>query len=277
MYGTPLAPYPQRIVCLSAETAEIAFAIGAGDRVVGVPGTAQRPPEARERPKVGAFTTFRLDKILALAPDLVLAFSDLQADIVRDLLKAGVPVLGLNQRSLAGIFQAILVVGGALGRDAEARALVRDMQDEIRQIREFSSLWPDRPRVYFEEWDEPPIAGIRWVSELIEIAGGQDIFAELRDRHDAQGRVVDLGEVVRRAPQIIVASWCGKRVDLEAIRRRPGWSALEAVRAGRLYALPSADLLAPGPSILRGLRALHEIVQAYVAGESVTTPPPESP
>jgi len=267
VYGTPPAPYPQRIVCLTAETTEIAFALGAGDRVVGVSGAATRPPEARVKPKVGGFTTFRLDKILALEPDLALAFSDLQADIVRDLVRAGIPVLALNQRSLNGVFQAILLVGGVLGCEEGARGLVADMQDEIRQIREFSSVWPGRPRVYFEEWDEPPIAGIRWVSELIEIAGGQDVFPELRERPDARGRVVDPAEVARRAPQIILASWSGKRIDLEAIRRRPGWEALEAVREGRVYEIASADILAPGPSLLRGLRTVHDIIQAWVAGQ----------
>jgi iron complex transport system substrate-binding protein len=266
VYGTPPAPYPQRIVCLTAETTEIAFALGAGARVVGVSGAAARPPEAREKPKVGGFTTFRVDKILALQPDLVLAFSDLQADVVRDLVRAGIPVLALNQRSLADVFRAILLIGGVLGCDAGARALIADMQDEIRQIREFSSVWPDRPRVYFEEWDDPPIAGIRWVSELVEIAGGQDVFPELRDRADARGRVVDLAEVARRAPQIIMASWCGKPVDVDAIRRRPGWETVDAVRDGRVYAIASADVLAPGPSLLRGLRTLHDIVQASVTG-----------
>jgi iron complex transport system substrate-binding protein len=268
VYGTPFAPYPRRIVCLTSETTEIAFAVGAGDRVVGVPGTARRPTEARDRAKVGAFTTFRLDRIVGLAPDLVLAFSDLQADIVRDLVRAGIPVLALNQRSLAEIFQAILVIGGALGCEAAARGVVADIQDEIRQVREFSSVWPDRPRVYFEEWDEPPISGIRWVSELIEIAGGRDVFPELRDRRDAQGRIVDLAEVVRRDPEIVVASWCGKPVDIEAIRRRPGWAGISAVRTDRVHALPSGDLLSPGPSVVQGLRALHELVQACVAREA---------
>ena len=265
MYGTPNTPYPRRVVCLTAETTEIAFALGAGDRVVGVSGVATRPPEARGIPRVGGFTTFRLDRILALQPDLVLAFSDLQADVVRDLVRAGIPVLALNQRSLAEVFQAILLVGGVLGCEARARDVIGDMQDEIRQIREFSSVWPDRPRVYFEEWNDPPIAGIRWISELIEIAGGRDVFPELRDRADARGRTVDPAEVVRRAPQIIVASWCGKPVDLEAIRSRPGWSALEAVAEGRVHALPSADVLSPGPSLIAGLRSLHDIVQAWVA------------
>lgn len=268
MYGTPSAPYPRRVVCLTAETTEIAFALGAGDRVVGVSGTATRPPEARERPKVGGFTTFRLDRILALEPDLVLAFSDLQADIVGDLVRAGVPVLALNQRSLAEVFQAILLVGGVLGREARARGLVADMQDEIRQVREFSSVWPDRPRVYFEEWDDPPIAGIRWVSELIDIAGGDDVFPELREHGDARRRIVDPAEVARRNPRIVVAAWCGKRVDLDAIRRRPGWETIDAVREGRVYAVPAADVLVPGPALLHGLRTLHDIVQACVAGEA---------
>src|SRR5262249_9776451 len=206
---------------------------------------------ARRLPKVGGFTTFRVDRILQLEPDLVLAFSDLQADVVRELMRAGASVLASNQRSLAEIFQAILVIGGALGCDAAARGVVSDIQDEIRQVREFSSVWPDRPRVYFEEWGEPLISGIRWVSELIEIAGGRDICPELRDRRDAPSRVVDPGEVARRDPEIIVASWCGKPVDLDAIRRRPGWSEISAVRTGRVHALPSDDLLSPGPSVVR--------------------------
>lgn len=263
MYGTPPAPYPRRVVCLTSETTEIAFAVGAGDRVVGVPGTARRPAEARRLPKVGGFTTFRLDRIVELKPDLVLAFSDLQADIVRQLVQAGVPVLALNQRSLTEIFQAILVIGGALGCDEAARGVIVDMQDEIRQVREFSSVWPDRPRVYFEEWGDPPIAGIRWVSELIEIAGGQDVFAELREGRSARERVVSPAEVVRRNPQIILASWCGKPVDPAAIAARPGWSAVAAVAAGQIHEIPGEDVLAPGPSLMHGLRRIHEIIQTF--------------
>ena len=255
---------PSRVVCLTAETAEIAHLVGAGDRVVGVPGTARRPDEVRSKPKVGGFTTFRLERILALEPDLVLAFSDLQADVVRDLVRAGVPVLCTNQRSIDDIFRTVLLIGAALGGEAAARDLVRDMRDEIRQIREFSSVWPHRPRVYFEEWMEPLIAGIRWVSEAIEIAGGRDVFAELRSQPTAKGRVVDPAEVVRRDPEIILASWCGKPVDAAGIAGRPGWQEVTAVRQGQIHELDGADVLAPGPSLMTGLRRIHEIVQAAV-------------
>jgi len=264
MYGKGPVEFPKRIVCLTAETAEIVYALGAGERVVGVPGTAERPPEVGEKPKVGGFTTFRLDKILSLTPDLVLAFSDLQKVIVRDLVGAAIPVFATNQRSFDDILQTILMIGGLIGREAEARGLIQDMQDEVRQIREFSSIWPDRPRVYFEEWDAPLIAGICWVSELIEIAGGNDIFPELRENAAAPARVVDPDEVVRRDPQIIVASWCGKKLEPERIRSRPRWDRVSAVNGNRIYELDGADILAPGPSVMVGLRRLHEIIQAYM-------------
>jgi iron complex transport system substrate-binding protein len=248
-------------VCLTAETAEIAHRVGAGDRVVGVPGTARRPDEVRDKPRVGGFTTFRLDRILALRPDLVLAFSDLQADVARDLIRAGVPVLCTNQRSIDDIFRTVLLIGGALGCERAAHDLVRDLRDEIRQIREFSSVWPARPRVYFEEWMDPLIAGIRWVSEAIEIAGGRDVFSELRDEPAAKGRVVDPAEVVGRDPEIILASWCGKPVDAGAIAARPGWDAITAVRRGQIHELDGGDVLSPGPSLMVGLRRIHEIIQ----------------
>jgi iron complex transport system substrate-binding protein len=261
MYGKGDTGFPQRIVCLSSELVEICSALGAGERVVGVPGTAQRPPEAREKPKVGGFTSFRSDKIAALEPDLVLAFSDLQADISAELIRAGLPVFCSNPRSMDEILATILMVGGLLGLEKPARGLVQDMRDEIRQVREFSSVWPDRPRVYFEEWHDPLIAGIRWVSEVIELAGGRDIFSDLRDKPSAKERVVDPGEVVRRDPQIILASWCGKPVDVEAIARRPGWEGVSAVKRGRIHKVDGADILSPGPSVLAGLRLIHEIIQ----------------
>jgi iron complex transport system substrate-binding protein len=261
MYGKSSVEFPQRVVCLTAETVEIAYLVGAGDRVVGVPGTAQRPPESREKPRVGGFTTFRLDRILGLEPDLVLAFSDLQAETVRDLIRSGVSVLCTNQRSVDDILRSIVLIGGALGREAEARAIVQDMREEITQIREFSSVWPTRPRVYFEEWNEPLIAGIRWVSEIIEIAGGSDIFPELRREPLASGRVVEPDEVRRRDPEIVLASWCGKKVDIDAIQSRPGWEAVSAVRAGRIFEVDGGTILSPGPSVMTGLRRVHEIIQ----------------
>jgi len=265
MYGRPSVGFPARVVCLTAETTEIALLVGAGDRVVGVPGTARRPEAARTKARVGGFTTFRLDRILALEPELVLAFSDLQRDIVAELVAAGLNVLCTNQRSFEETLAAIMLIGGALGCEADARALVADMRDEVRQIREYSSGWPHRPRVYFEEWPEPPIAGIRWVSELIEMAGGQDIFPELRLERGAAGRRVSIEEIARRDPELILASWCGKPLDRKALVARPGWDGISAVRLGQIHELDGADILAPGPSLMVGLRRIHEIIQVYQA------------
>jgi iron complex transport system substrate-binding protein len=263
VYGKTAIDFPQRIVCLTAETVEIAFLVGAGDRVVGVPGTARRPEAARERARVGGFTTVRTDRILALGPDLVLAFSDLQKDIVAELIAAGVAVLCTNQRSFDDVLRAILTIGGALGCVEAARSLVQDIRDEIKQYREYSAGWPDRPRVYFEEWMDPLVVGIRWVSELIEIAGGQDVFAELREGRSARERVVSPEDVLRRDPQIILASWCGKPVDRATITNRPGWGAMAAVAAGEIHEIAGEDVLAPGPSLMHGLRRIHEIVQTF--------------
>ena len=264
MYGNAAADFPRRIVCLTAEHVETCYALGAGERVVGVPGAAERPPEARDKPRVGGFTTFRADRILGLRPDLVLAFSDLQAEISGELIGAGVPLFCTNQRSMDEILNTVLMVGGLLGLERRARDLVLDARDEIRQVREFSSVWPDRPRVYFEEWHDPLIAGIRWVSEIIEIAGGRDIFPELREMRGARDRVVDADEVRRRDPQIILASWCGKPVDTGAIRKRPGWDRVRAVTEGQVHEVAGADILSPGLSVLIGLRRIHEIVQVYL-------------
>jgi iron complex transport system substrate-binding protein len=266
VYGKAGVEFPQRLVCLTAETTEIAFLLGAGDRVVGVPGTVRRPEAARERARVGGFTTFRTDKILALEPDLVLAFSDLQRDVVGELIAAGVSVLCTNQRSIDEVLRAVLLIGGALGREEAAQALIADMRDEVKQVREYSSVWPDRPRVYFEEWMDPLIAGIGWVSDLIDIAGGHDVFADLRGQRSARERVVSADEVIRRDPQIILASWCGKPVDRAVIAARPGWSGVAAVASGEIHELAGEDVLAPGPSLMHGLRRIHEIIHAFQSG-----------
>ncbi len=265
MYGKTSVEFPQRIVCLTAETAEIAFLLGAGERVVGVPGTARRPEGVRDRPRIGAYTTFRVDRIVELEPDLVLAFSDLQREIVGELMAKGLPVLWTDQRSFDEVLRTVLLIGGALGCERRARELVQDMRDEVKQIREYSSVWPDRPRVYFEEWMDPLIAGIRWVSELIEIAGGRDVFAELRAERGAKRRIVDPAEVMKRDPQIILASWCGKPVDRAAIAARAGWGAISAVAAGQIHEIDGEDVLVPGPSLMVGLRRIHDIVQAFQA------------
>ena len=265
MYGKTGVDFPQRIVCLTAETTEIAFALGAGERVAGVPGTARRPEAARERARVGGFTTFRADKILALQPDLVLAFSDLQRDVVGELIAAGISVLCTNQRSFDDVLRAILLIGGALGREEAAHDLIADIRDEVKQVREYSSVWPDRPRVYFEEWMDPLISGIGWVADLIEIAGGRDVFAELRERAGARERIVSAEEVVRRDPQIVLASWCGKPVDRAAFAARPGWSAMTAVATGQIHEIAGEDILSPGPSLMHGLRRIHEIIQSFQA------------
>lgn len=248
---------PRRIVCLTAETTEIAFAVGAGDRVVGVSGYAVRPAEARRRPKVAAFRTANVERILELEPDLVVGFSDLQAEIAMELIRSGVGVLITNQRTLAETAEAIALVGAACGEPERGAELARWFAAELESLRRRP---PWRPRVYFEEWNDPLISGIAWVGELIELCGGEDIFPELRGCRSAPERVVDGAEVVRRDPEVIVASWCGKKARLERIAARPGWEAVSAVRAGRLFEVKSPDILAPGPSLLYGARQLAAII-----------------
>ena len=258
--------YPRRIVCLTEETTETLYLLGEGDRVVGVSGYTVRPPEARRKPRVSAFTHARYEKIAALEPDLVLAFSDLQGDIAADLAKRGYSVMLFNQRSVAEILQMILIVGGLVGRADRAAALVAQLERGLDDVRERATRLPARPRVFFEEWDAPLISGIRWVEELVEIAGGQPIFPELRAAKLGKDRIVDADEVVRRSPDVIVASWCGKAVRPERIRARPGWDAVPAVRHGHVYEIKSPLILQPGPAALTdGLRQLHDAVTAASA------------
>ena len=264
-----MADYPSRIVCLTEETAETLYRLGEGDRVVGVSAYAVRPPEIRGKPRVSAFINANFDKIEALHPDLILAFSDLQADIVRELIRRGHAVYAFNQRSVDGILQMIRIVGGLVGRAADAHALAAQLERELDAIagrpwRTAAAPGRWRPRVYFEEWDDPLISGIRWVEELIEIAGGDPIFPELRDKALGRDRIVDGAEVIARNPDVIVASWCGKPVKTEMIAARPGWQRIAAVAAGRIHEVDSTIILQPGPaSLTDGVRALHAIFSGY--------------
>ncbi len=257
---------PRRIACLSAETAEIVYALGQGDRVVGVSGYVVRPPEARRKPKVAAFTSYHREKLLGLDPDLVLAFSDLQKDIVRDLVGEGLTVLVLNQRSLADTLDAIRLVGAVLGEPARAEALTREIQASLDAIAARGARLPRRPRVFFEEWDDPIISGIRWVGEAIRLAGGDEVFPELALEPAASARIVDPAEVIRRAPEVIIASWCGKKVNRARIRRRPGWEAIPAVKNDHIYEIKSAHILQPGPGLVEGIRQIQAILEKSLQG-----------
>ena len=252
---------------MTEETTEVLYRLGAGDKVVGISGYTVRPPEARLKPKVSAFIQADIEKILALKPDLVLAFSDLQADIVRDLVRRGAWVVAFNQRSIAEIYRMILVLGGMIGMDKEAAALADELAEGVERVREKGESLLRRPRVFFEEWPDPLISGIRWVSELIDVAGGSDIFPELRACPDAAGRTVSLEEVVRREPEVIIGSWCGKKVRFETIRKRPGWDRIPAIRRDKIYEIKSALILQPGPAALTdGLAKLHQIIAEVSLG-----------
>ena len=256
-----MTPYPSRIVCLTEETTETLYMLGEGERVVGISAYTVRPPEARAKPRVSAFIQAHYDRIEALHPDLVLGFSDLQADIAAELIKRGYPVMVFNQRSVAEILQMIRVVGALVGSAARAEALADRLEMDLDFYRTAAASLSPRPRVYFEEWGDPLISGIRWVEELIEIAGGEPIFPELRNAALGKQRIVDPAEVARRAPDIIIASWCGKPVRKEAITARDGWSEIPAVRNGHVYEIKSSIILQPGPAALTdGIRALQQII-----------------
>jgi iron complex transport system substrate-binding protein len=258
------ARYPERIVCLTEETTETLYLLGEEHRIVGISGYTVRPPRARhEKPKISSFLSAKIDRILELKPDLVLGFSDLQAQIARDLAKAGLNIMIFNQRSVDEILSMIQMLASLVGAPEKGAALVERLEAGLREVSEAAKGFASRPRVYFEEWDEPMISGIRWVSELIEIAGGEDIFAELSRSQSASGRVVhDPAEVVKRKPDVMLASWCGKKFRPERVRARAGWEAVPAVREGRLFEIKSSDILQPGPAALTdGVRRIHEILR----------------
>jgi iron complex transport system substrate-binding protein len=256
-----MSSYPARIVCLTEETTETLYLLEEGDRVVGVSGYTVRPPEARKKPRVSAFIHAKYDRIDALKPDLILGFSDLQANIASELIKRGYPVMVFNQRSVAEIFQMIRMLGALVGCSQKADRLVSLLELEIDSIRAAAARLPLRPRVFFEEWDEPLISGIRWVEELVEIAGGDSIFPELVDAKLGKQRIVSPEEVIRRQPDVIIASWCGKAVRIARIAGRDGWSDVPAVRDGHIYEIKSAYILQPGPAALTdGVRQIHRII-----------------
>ena len=254
---------PRRIVCLTEETTETLYLLGEQDRIVGISGFTVRPPQARrEKPKVSAFTSAKIERIVALKPDLVLGFSDLQADIAAALIRSGVEVHVFNQRSIAQILEFIRMLGGMIGVGDKATALASALERNVDNVRVEAARLPFRPRVYFEEWDDPMISAIRWVSELIGIAGGENCFPELAaNAGGAQRIVADPQDVVRRAPDLIIGSWCGKKFRPEKVAARAGWSRIPAVVNGQVHEVKSAEILQPGPAALTdGLRSLQRLI-----------------
>ena len=258
---------PRRIVCLTEEPTETLYALGEQDRIVGISGFTVRPPQARkEKPKVSAFTSARIDEILKLEPDFVIGFSDIQADIASELIRRGVEVWISNHRSVEGILDYVRRLGALVGAGDRANAYADELRRGLEAIEREAATLPRRPKVYFEEWDEPPITGIRWVTELVRMAGGDDVFPERALEPLAKARILEDGdEVVRRAPDIILGSWCGKKFRPEKVASRPGWGAVPAVRDGELHEVKSPIILQPGPAALTdGVREIAKIVRDWV-------------
>jgi len=257
---------PQRIVCLTEETVETLYLLGEEDRIAGVSGYAVRPPQVRrQKPRVSAFISADIPKILALKPDLVLTFSDLQADIVAALVRNNVAVHAFNQRDVAGIFEMIRTLGALVGAAGKAETLANSLAARVDAVHERALQLPRRPRVYFEEWDEPMISGIAWVSELVEAAGGIEVFPQLAGRKNAKDRIVSANEIVAAQPDIIIGSWCGKKFVPEKVAARPGFANVPAVSSGWLREIKSTLILQPGPAALTdGLDQLAGIISGWV-------------
>jgi len=261
-----MSRHPERIVCLTEETTETLYLLGEEARIVGISGFTVRPPRARrEKPRVSAFTSAKIDRILELKPDMVLGFSDLQADIAAELIRHGVEVHVFNHRSIDDILRMIATLGGMIGREAATAALIERLTGHLQEVRDSAARLPRRPRVYFEEWDEPQISCIRWVSELIGVAGGEDCFPELARESLGKNRIIaDPLEVPRRAPDIILGSWCGKKFRPEHVVARPGWEGVPAVRDGELHEIKSPIILQPGPAALTdGLDEIHSVIARW--------------
>ena len=259
--------HPTRIICLTEETTEWLYLLGESDRIVGISGYTVRPRKAREeKPKVSAFLSAKIDKILALKPDCVFGFSDLQADIAAALIRAGVQVTVFNQRSVDQIFSMMYQVAAIVGQADQGEERIAQIKSQLEVIKATTREFKRRPRVYFEEWDDPPISAIQWVSELIQIAGGDDCFPELSIQSMGKDRIIaDPLTIVERAPDIIIGSWCGKKFRPEKIAQRVGWQDLPAVRNQQIFEIKSADILQPGPAALTdGVTQLHRIIQNWV-------------
>jgi iron complex transport system substrate-binding protein len=257
---------PKRIVCLSDEVAELIYLLGQQDRMVAVSGFSARPPEVRQKPRVSTFRDASFEKIAELEPDLIVTYSDVQAEITREASLRGYTVLNCNQRSIREILETVAMISRILGKESEGDELIANWTSGLKQISESALVFPYRPRVFFEEWNDPIISGIEWVEELIEVAGGDPIFPDLRKCKKAKDRVVDWQQVVERNPDVIFASWCGMKVDVQEITSRPGANEIAAVRHGQVYEIPSSLILQPGPAALtEGVRALHQTL-ARVAG-----------
>jgi iron complex transport system substrate-binding protein len=264
--GTPPTLFPQRIVCLTEETTEVIYLLGEQHRLVGISGFTVRPPHARkEKPKVSAFTEAKIGEILALEPDLVIGFSDIQAQIAKELIASGITVLVNNHRSVAGILQMVAQLGYLLGQPEKTDRLLGELQAGLARVSQSVSELAPRPKVYFEEWHDPLITGIWWVSELIELAGGNDVFAELRHASLAKDRIVaDPDEVVRRNPDLILASWCGKKFKPEKLTTRKNWGQIAAVQHGMVFEVDSSLILQPGPAALTdGVRQVAGLIQHW--------------
>jgi iron complex transport system substrate-binding protein len=260
--------FPQRIVCLTEETTETLYLLGEDWRIVGISGFTVRPPRARkEKPRVSAFTSAKIDRIVALEPDLVLGFSDLQADIAADLVRAGIEVHVFNHRSIEDILRMIRTLGGMIGCEAKTHELIRQFTTGLGEVRARAAALPRRPQVYFEEWDEPQISGIRWVSELVELAGGVDCFPELAIQSLGRQRIIaDPLEVPRRAPDIIFGSWCGKKFQPAEVAARVGWGEIPAIRDGFVREIKSSLILQPGPAALTdGVRAIQAVIDEWAS------------
>jgi iron complex transport system substrate-binding protein len=260
-----MSPY-QRIACLSTEATEVLYALGAQELIVGISGYTTKPKQARtEKPKISGFSSAKIDKILAVQPDLVLAYSNMQAQISAELINAGIEVHAFNQRDVAGILRMISALASLVGKQEQGAQLVADLQQQIATIAQQAAQLMKKPKVYFEEWNEPMMCGIGWVSEMIQIAGGVDVFADLAQHHNARERIIfDPDEVIRRAPDIIIGSWCGKKFRPESLNERAGWAQIPALKTGSVFEIKSADILSPGPSaITDGLVQMHQLINQW--------------